>query len=212
MQMESNMDFEYLVKVLVEHDNITIEEAQHRIKNIMSYQENIDENWVGKYVYIVKENCIKYEAQYVPEHWYQQDYVILKCKILNTMKLWDGTELYNIRFNNSLYQLNLNNIIENTYTHILKYNVVTAPNGKDEEVLGNSPYVAYFNYNDAMQFFMFQSHLNAIKIKDAMERYNKNMTYITEYLNRDIAVDADEYDEAITKSWKFNQGYTDGGI
>ena len=55
---------------------------------------------VGDNVYIVLENKLKFDALNVMEHWYAQDDIIIRCPILNTMTMDDGTILYNIRFNN----------------------------------------------------------------------------------------------------------------
>ena len=68
----------------------------------MAFNGNLE---VGKNVYIILENKIKFDAYNVMEHWYAQDDIVIRCPIINTMTMEDGTLLYNIRFNNEIYQL-----------------------------------------------------------------------------------------------------------
>ena len=78
---------------------------------------------VGDNVYIVLENKLKFDALNVMEHWYAQDDIIIRCPILNTMTMDDGTILYNIRFNNEVYQLlDYNNIEERSKNELRFWN------------------------------------------------------------------------------------------
>lgn len=169
---------------------------------------------VGKNVYIVLENKLKFDALNVMEHWYAQDDIIIRCPILNTMTMDDGTILYNIRFNNEIYQLlDYNNIEESSKNElrcwnsteegctVLKYNKLACnPNGDYQETLGTTTYFAFYNYKDAVKRFRWMFKYRFMKVRDELDNLIKNMNMAIEYLDKDISVDGDEYDEAVRKS------------
>lgn len=179
---------------------------------------------VGDNVYIVLENKLKFDALNVMEHWYAQDDIIIRCPILNTMTMNDGTILYNIRFNNEVFQLlDYNNIEERSKNElrccnsteegctVLKYGKLQCnPNGDYQETLGNTMYFAYYNYKDAVKKFrlLFRHRLEEVNKK--LNRLIQNMDMTINYLDDDISVDADEYDKAVNKSYGDKYGYTEG--
>lgn len=163
---------------------------------------------VGDNVYIVLENKLKFDALNVMEHWYAQDDIIIRCPILNTMTMDDGTVLYNIRFNNGVFQLIDSD--EESCT-VLKYGRLQCnPNGDYQETLGNTIYFAYYNYKDAVKRFrlLFRHRLEEVNKK--LNRLIQNMDMTINYLDDDISVDADEYDKAVNKSYGDKYGYTKG--
>ena len=163
---------------------------------------------VGDNVYVVLENKLKFDALNVMEHWYAQDDIIIRCPILNTMTMDDGTVLYNIRFNNEVYQLIDSD--EGGCT-VLKYGKLQCnPNGDYQEKLGNTIYFAYYNYKDAVKRFrlLFRHRLEEVNKK--LNRLIQNMDMTINYLDNDISVDADEYDKAVNKSYGDKYGYTEG--
>ena len=169
---------------------------------------------VGKNVYIVLENKLKFDALNVMEHWYAQDDIIIRCPILNTMTMDDGTILYNIRFNNEIYQLlDYNNIEESSKNElrcwnsteegctVLKYNKLACnPNGDYQETLGSTIYFAFYKYEDAVKRFRWMFKYRFMKIRDELDNLIKNMNMAIEYLDNDISVDGDEYDKAVRNS------------
>lgn len=169
---------------------------------------------VGKNVYIILENKIKFDALNVMEHWYAQDDIIIRCPILNTMTMEDGTLLFNIRFNNEVYQLpcyekwaksnnrdlGIGNFTKEGCT-VLKYNKLACnPNGDYQETLGTTTYFAFYNYKDAVKRFRWMFKYRFMKVRDELDNLIKNMNMAIEYLDKDISVDGDEYDEAVRKS------------
>lgn len=178
---------------------------------------------IGDNVYIVLENKLKFDALNVMEHWYAQDDIIIRCPILNTMTMDDGTILYNIRFNNEVFQLVDNSTIECAENEIrnwhsdksgctvLKYEKLQCnPNGDYQEVLRNSPYFAFYKYEDAVKKFRWLFRLKLSQIANNLNRLIKNMDMMIDYLDEDISVDADDYDEAVNKSKGDKYGYTEG--
>ena len=177
---------------------------------------------IGKNVYIVLENKLKFDALNVMEHWYAQDDIIIRCPILNTMTMDDGTILYNIRFNNEIYQLlDYNNIEEHSKNElrywnsteegctVLKYGKLECnPNGDYQETLGSTIYFAYYNYKDAVKRFRWMFKYRFMKIKDDLDKLIKNMNMTIDYLDKDISVNADDYDAAVNKSYGDKYGYT----
>jgi hypothetical protein len=165
---------------------------------------------IGKNIYIILENKVKFDEYSILEHWYAQDDVIIRCPILNTMTMDDGTLLYNIRFNNEIYQLPCYNSLEklsndNTNSNfsdigcnVVKYGKICCdPNGNYCERLGNTKYFAYYNYNDAVKEYrrIFATRLN--DVKDRLHELINNMSYIENHIYDDIAIDADKFDDAI---------------
>ena len=169
---------------------------------------------VGKNVYIILENKIKFDAHNVMEHWYAQDDIIIRCPIINTMTMDDGTILYNIRFNNEVYQLLDYNNIEESYKNelrccnsteegctVLKYGKLCCnPNGDYQETLGSTIYFAFYKYEDAVKRFRWLFAYRFGKIQDQFKSLIKNMEYINKHIDSDISVDADEFDIAVRKS------------
>lgn len=169
---------------------------------------------IGDNVYIVLENKLKFDALNVMEHWYAQDDIIIRCPILNTMTMDDGTVLYNIRFNNEVFQLvdnteigplNENEIIswhsDERGCTVLKYGKLQCnPNGDYREVLGNTTYFAFYKYEDAVKRFRWLFRLKLSQIAKNLNRLINNMDMTIDYLDNDISVDADEYDKAVNKS------------
>lgn len=178
---------------------------------------------VGDNVYIVLENKLKFDAPNVMEHWYAQDDIIIRCPILNTMTMDDGTVLFNIRFHNEVYQLidnETSNFAENEIRSwnsseegctVLKYNKLACnPNGDYQETLGPTIYFAFYNYKDAVKRFRWMLKYRFMKVRDKLDNLIKNMNMAIEYLDNDISVDADEYDNAVNKSIGEKYGYTEG--
>ena len=179
---------------------------------------------VGDNVYIVLENKLKFDALNVMEHWYAQDDIIIRCPILNSMTMDDGTILYNIRFNNEIYQLlDYNNIDKHSKNKfrcwnsteegctVLKYGKLECnPNGDYQETLGSTIYFAYYNYKDAVKRFRWMFKYRFMKIKDDLDKLIKNMNMTIDYLDEDISVNADDYDAAVNKSYGDKYGYTEG--
>lgn len=178
---------------------------------------------IGEKVYIVLENKLKFDALNAMEHWYAQDDIIIRCPILNTMTMDDGTILYNIRFNNEVYQLidnETSNFAENEIRNwhsdesgctVLTYGKLQCnPNGDYQEVLGNSPYFAFYHYKDAVKKFRFLFRHRLEKVNKKLNRLIQNMDMMNDYLDEDISVDADDYDEAVNKSYGDKYGYTEG--
>lgn len=177
----------------------------------MAFNGNLE---VGKNVYIVLENKLKFDAHNVMEHWYAQDDIIIRCPILNTMTMDDGTILYNIRFNNEIYQLlDYNNIEESSKNElrcwnsteegctVLKYSKLACnPNGDYQETLGSTIYFAYYNYKDAVKKFRWMFKYRFMKVRDELDNLIKNMNMTIDYLDKDISVDGDEYDKAVRNS------------
>jgi hypothetical protein len=169
---------------------------------------------IGDNVYIVLENKLKFDALNVMEHWYAQDDIIIRCPILNTMTMDDGTVLYNIRFNNEVFQLlDYNNIGERSENElrcwnsteegctVLKYGKLQCnPNGDYQEVLGSTIYFAFYKYEYAVKRFRWLFRLKLSQIVNNLNRLIKNMDMTIDYLDNDISVDADEYDKAVNKS------------
>ena len=178
---------------------------------------------VGDNVYIALENKLKFDALNVMEHWYAQDDIIIRCPILNTMTMDDGTVLYNIRFHNEVYQLidsdDTGEWSKNEWKNwhsdeegctVLKYGKLQCnPNGDYQETLGNTIYFAYYNYKDAVKRFrlLFRHRLEEVNKK--LNRLIQNMDMTINYLDDDISVDADEYDKAVNKSIGDKFGYTE---
>ena len=177
----------------------------------MVFNRNLE---VGKNVYIVLENKLKFDVHNVMEHWYAQDDIIIRCPILNTMTMKDGTVLYNIRFNNKIFQ-----IVDNTEIEHLNNNEIRTwhsddsgctvltygksqcnSNGEYKEILGGTPYFAFYKYQDAVKKFRYLFGFRLSKIKDQLEKLQKNMVYINEYIDNDISVNADEYDIMVNKT------------
>ena len=179
---------------------------------------------VGDNVYIVLENKLKFDALNVMEHWYAQDDIIIRCPILNTMTMDDGTVLYNIRFNNEVYQLlDYNNIEERSKNElrywnssdegctVLKYGKLECnPNGDYQETLGTTIYFAYYKYTDAAKRFRWLFRHRLEEVNKKLNRLIQNMDMTINYLDNDISVDADEYDKAVNKSYGDKYGYTVG--
>lgn len=178
---------------------------------------------VGDNVYIVLENKLKFDALNVMEHWYAQDDIIIRCPILNTMTMDDGTILYNIRFHNEVYQLidnETSNFVENEIRNwysdesgctVLKYGKLQCnPNGDYQETLGNTIYFAFYKYEDAVKRFRILFRYRLEQVSNNLNRLIKNMDMANEYLDNDISVDADEYDKAVNKSYGDKYGYTEG--
>lgn len=179
---------------------------------------------IGDNVYIVLENKLKFDALNVMEHWYAQDDIIIRCPILNTMTMDDGTILYNIRFNNEIYQLlDYNNIKERSKNElrccnsteegctVLRYGKLQCnPNGDYQETLGSTIYFAFYKYEDAVKRFRWMFKYRFMKIRDELDNLIKNMNMAIDYLDNDISVNADEYDKAVNKSIS-NNCATDNG-
>lgn len=177
---------------------------------------------IGKNVYIVLDNKLKFDALNVMEHWYAQDDIIIRCPILNTMTMDDGTILYNIRFNNEIYQLLDYNNIEERFKNelrcwnsteegctVLKYGKLECnPNGDYQETLGSTTYFAFYHYKDAVKRFRWMFKYRFMKIKDDLDKLIKNMNMTIDYLDEDISVNADDYDAAVNKSYGDKYGYT----
>lgn len=177
---------------------------------------------VGDNVYIVLENKLKFDALNVMEHWYAQDDIIIRCPILNTMTMDDGTILYNIRFNNEVYQLidsETSNFAENELRcwnsteegcTVLKYGRLQHnPIGEYQETLGSTIYFAYYNYKDAVKRFRWLFRHRLEEVNKKLNRLIQNMDMTINYLDDDISVDADEYDKAVNKSIGDKFGYTE---
>jgi hypothetical protein len=179
---------------------------------------------IGKNVYIVLDNKLKFDAHNVMEHWYAQDDIIIRCPIIGTMTMDDGTILYNIKFNNEVFQLlDYNNIAERSKNElrccnsteegctVLKYGKLQCnPNGDYQETLGSTIYFAYYKYEDAVKRFRWMFKFRFMKIKDELDNLIKNMNMAIDYLDNDLSVDADEYDNAVNKSYGDKYGYTEG--
>ena len=182
----------------------------------MAFNGNLE---VGKNVYIILENKIKFDAHNVMEHWYAQDDIIIRCPIINTMTMDNGTILYNIRFNNEVYQL-IDSETSNFAEHeircwnsteegctVLKYGKLECnPNGDYQETLGSTIYFAFYNYKDAVKRFRWLFAYRFGKIQDQFERLIKNMEYINKHIDKDISVDSDEFDVAVRKSLVAEKG------
>ena len=183
----------------------------------MAFNGNLE---VGKNVYIILENKIKFDALNVMEHWYAQDDIIIRCPILNTMTMEDGTLLFNIRFNNEVYQLpcyekwaksnnrdlGIGNFTKDGCT-VLKYGKLECnPNGDYQETLGSTIYFAFYKYEDAVKRFRWMFAYRFGKIQDQFKSLIKNMEYINKHIDSDISVDADEFDIAVRKSLVDNYG------
>ena len=178
----------------------------------MAFNGNLE---VGKNVYIILENKIKFDAHNVMEHWYAQDDIIIRCPIINTMTMDDGTLLFNIRFNNDVYQLpcyemytksnnrdlSVGNFTEEGCT-VVKYGKLGINPLGDEyrETLGNTQYFAFYDYKDAVKRFRWLFAYRFGKIQDQFNRLIKNMEYINKHIDSDISVDADEFDIAVRNS------------
>jgi hypothetical protein len=175
---------------------------------------------VGDNVYIVLENKLKFDALNAMEHWYAQDDIIIRCPILNTMTMNDGTILYNIRFNNEVFQLLDYNSSKNELRccnsteegcTVLKYGKLQCnPNGDYQETLGSTIYFAYYNYKDAVKRFRWLFRHRLEEVNKKLNRLIQNMDMTINYLDDDISVDADEYDKAVNKSYGDKYGYTAG--
>lgn len=177
----------------------------------MAFNGNLE---VGKNVYIILENKIKFDAYNVMEHWYAQDDIVIRCPIINTMTMEDGTLLYNIRFNNEIYQLpcyesyaksNNRDLGIGNFTDdgcvVVKYGKLCCnPNGDYCETLGNTNYFAFYDYNSAVKRFRWLFAHRFEKIQDQFEHLIKNMEYINKHIDNDISVDADEFDMAVRNS------------
>lgn len=178
----------------------------------MAFNGNLE---VGKNVYIILENKIKFDAHNVMEHWYAQDDIIIRCPIINTMTMEDGTLLFNIRFNNEVYQLpcyemwaksNNRDLGIGNFTEegciVVKYGKLGINPFGDKycETLGNTQYFAFYEYKDAVKQFrhLFTKHL--FEIQDRLEKLIKNMRYMDNHIDKDISVDGDEYDKAVRNS------------
>ena len=182
----------------------------------MAFNGNLE---VGKNVYIILENKIKFDAHNVMEHWYAQDDIIIRCPIINTMTMENGTILYNIRFNNEVYQL-IDSETSNFAEHeircwnsteegctVLKYGKLECnPNGDYQETLGSTIYFAFYNYKDAVKRFRWLFAYRFGKIQDQFNILIKNMEYINKHIDSDISVDADEFDVAVRKSLVTEKG------
>lgn len=178
----------------------------------MAFNGNLE---VGKNVYIILENKIKFDVHNVMRHWYAQDDIIIRCPIISTMTMEDGTVLFNIRFNNEVYQLpcyemctknNNRDLGVGNFTEdgcrVVKYGkLCTNPFGDEYcETLGNTQYFAFYNYDSAVKQFRNLSHIRLQRLKDDLDNLCKNMIRFEKLINEDISVDADEYDTAIRKS------------
>ena len=171
---------------------------------------------VGEKVYIVLDNKLKFDAHNVMEHWYAQDDIIIRCPIIGVMFMEDGTKLYNIKINGDVYQIpcydsycrtkrtNDLTIINQTTegSKVVKYGKLEVnPNGDYQEVLTNTDYFAFYDYKDAVKRFRWMFKFRFMKIKDELDNLIKNMNMAIDYLDDDISVDTDEYNEAVKKSY-----------
>ncbi len=208
------MLFKSIIEKIAEDDNISYEEAEKYIKKILNIQN--DMLGIGEKVYIVLENKLKFDAHNVMEHWYAQDDIIIRCPIIGVMFMEDGTKLYNIKINGDVYQIpcydsycktkksnDLKCINQTTEgTTVVKYGKLGVnPNGDDyQEVLTNTDYFAFYDYKDAVKRFRYLFKHRFMKIKDELDNLIKNMNMAIDYLDDDISVDTDEYNEAVRKS------------
>ena len=192
-------------------------------KQILNIQNNM--LGIGKNVYIVLDNKLKFDAHNVMEHWYAQDDIIIRCPIIGVMFMEDGTKLYNIKINGDIYQIpcydsycetkksnDLKCINQTTEgTTVVKYGKLEVnPNGDYQEVLTNTDYFAFYDYKDAVKRFRWLFKFRFMKIKDELDNLIKNMNMAIDYLDDDISVDTDEYNEAVKKSYGDKYGYTEG--
>lgn len=144
-------------------------------------------------VYIVVENNLK---KTISKSWYKQKYIIISCPVINTMTMNDGTLLYNIKFNNEIYQLsdyenpNKQNSTYNNDTRVLKYNVST--NGK--ETLNETPYNAFYTYKDALKNIKIK-YLNKINLlSKEIEKLHHNLYALEANFDEDDkSFNTDEY-------------------
>lgn len=207
------MLFKSIIEKIAKDDNISYEEAEKYIEKILNIQNNM--LGIGKNVYIVLDNKLKFDAHNVMEHWYAQDDIIIRCPIINVMFMEDGTKLYNIKINGDVYQIpcfdsycetkksnDLKFINQtNEGTIVVKYGKLEVnPNGDYQEVLTNTDYFAFYDYKDAVKRFRYLFKHRFMKIKDELDNLIKNMNMTIDYLDDDISVDTDEYNEAVRKS------------
>ncbi len=182
-------------------------------KQILNIQN--DMLGIGEKVYIVLDNKLKFDAHNVMEHWYAQDDIIIRCPIIGVMYMEDGTKLYNIKINGDVYQIpcydsycetkksNDLKCINQTSegTTVVQYGKIEVnPNGDYQEVLTNTDYFAFYDYKDAVKRFRYLFKHRFMKIKDELDNLIKNMNMTIDYLDEDISVDTDEYNEAVRKS------------
>lgn len=182
-------------------------------KQILNIQN--DMLGIGEKVYVVLDNKLKFDAHNVMEHWYAQDDIIIRCPIIGAMFMEDGTKLYNIKINGDVYQIpcydsycetkksnDLKYINQTTEgTTVVKYGKLEVnPNGDYQEVLTNTDYFAFYDYKDAVKRFRWLFKFRFMKIKDELDNLIKNMNMAIDYLDDDISVDTDEYNEAVRKS------------
>ena len=190
-----------------------IEKFIYDNKQILNIQN--DMLGIGEKVYIVVDNKLKFDAHNVMEHWYAQDDIIIRCPIFGVMYMEDGTKLYNIKINGDVYQIpcydsycetkrsnDLKYINRTTEgTTVVKYGKLEVnPNGDYQEVLTNTDYFAFYDYKDAVKRFRWLFKFRFMKIKDELDNLIKNMNMTIDYLDEDISVDTNEYNEAVRKS------------
>lgn len=218
------MIFKSIIEKIAEVDNISYEEAEKYFGKLLNTYNNM--LGIGKNVYIVLDNKLKFDAYNVMEHWYAQDDIIIRCPIIGAMFMEDGTKLYNIKINGDIYQIpcydsycetkksnDLKCINQTTEgTTVVKYGKLGVnPNGDDyQEVLTNTDYFAFYDYKDAVKRFRYLFKYRFMKIKYELDNLIKNMNMTIDYLDEDISVDTDEYNDAVKKSYGDKYGYTEG--
>lgn len=169
---------------------------------------------VGEYVYVIIEHKLKDEYFYHGtekylenwDEWKKQDRVIIKCPILNTMSMFNNNAiLYNIRFNNEIYQLNGNIVyVGDKQTQgykIYKYNRVANLDKESlfEETLGETNYFAFSNYEDALRNVLYFINNKIFDLQEETLDMVRCSNRLLQTLNENNSIDADKYDDAVNK-------------
>lgn len=150
-------------------------------------------------VYVVVENKTP-ENYSISNPWHNQEYVIISCPIINTMKMNNGTLLYNMKFNNEIYQLsdyeNPNKITIHSddtfynYKKVLKYNVLDDGN----EILNETPYNVFYTYKDALKNIKKRYFDKINMASKEIQKLQYSLSTLEVYLDEnDKSINTDEF-------------------
>lgn len=152
---------------------------------------------VGDNVFVIIENIINSELQY-NHPWKNQKYIIISCPIISTTTTNNGKILYNINFNNQLFQLS--DYANSSKIEILKYHRFN----KEKDILIDSTYYAFLSYNEALsdirQKYFDKSH----NLQHQLSELTYNLENIESQLLIDKSFNSDEYNNLLIHKYDKN--------
>ena len=151
---------------------------------------------VGDNVFVILENTINSELQH-NHPWKNQKYIIISCPIISTTTMNNGKILYNINFNNQLFQLSDNT--NSSKIKILKYHRFN----KEQDVLIDSTFYAFLSYNEALsdirQKYFDKSH----NLQRELSELTYNLENIENQLLNDKSFNSDEYNNLLISMYDY---------